>query len=91
MERDLQSAYEEAAEVDADGEDAFDAIQVAQGLQAMNRAIGEAAAPLVKGSRLKQIIEWLEGGDGDPLIVFDVRARPTCPAYLLLACCGAAS
>lgn len=84
MDRDLENAYAEAAEVDADGDDPIDAIQVAQGLEAMKRAIGEAAAPLVKGSRLKQIIEWLEAGDGDPLIVFDVRACSPYPACLSL-------
>ena len=72
LDRDVHNAFAEADEV-AGGDDAAEADDVAQGLEAMKRAIGEAAAPLIKGSRLRQIIEWLKGGDGDPLMVFDVR------------------
>ena len=45
-------------------------------LAAMAKELLAGASPLVPGTRLKQIVEWLRGGDGDPLIVFDVRPEP---------------
>jgi len=45
-------------------------------LAAMAKELLAGASPLVPGTRLKQIVEWLRGGDGDPLIVFDVRPAP---------------
>lgn len=44
------------------------------GLAAMANAAAERE-PLRRGSRLKQIVDWLSSGDCDPLIVFDVRRR----------------
>ena len=50
------------------------------GLAAMADAVAERE-PLHRGSRLKQIVEWLSSGDCDPLIVFDVRRQtPALPA-----------